>query len=108
MNSSAAVTSSFVGGSWSVEYEGRQHAFSTQQFRTDIDRYRRFRRHDWAYLQVTHEDLARPRALASKIHDELVRRGYDGPPPMFGRPWLAALRGGRTSRGAVAPQRHSA
>ncbi len=91
-----------------IEYEGRQHAFSTQQFRIDIDRYRRFRRHDWAYLQVTHEDLARPRALAGKIYDELVRRGYDGPPPVFGRRWLELFEPAETSRGAVALQRHSA
>jgi hypothetical protein len=90
-----------------VEYEGRQHAFSTQQFRIDIDRYRRFRRYEWAYLQVTHEDLARPRALVAKVYDELVRRGYDGPPPQFGPAWHR-LFGTPDPREPVDLQRHSA
>lgn len=94
-----------------VEYEGRQHAFSIKQFRTDIDRYGRFRRHDWAYLQVTAEHLANPRVFALRVYDELVRRGYDGPPPVFGSEWLALFEPAqrvRTRGGAVDLQPHSA
>jgi hypothetical protein len=70
-----------------VEYEGRQHALDVRQFARDIDRYGDFRTLGWAYHQVTSERLARPRVMVLRIHDELVRRGYDGPPPQFGRRW---------------------
>jgi hypothetical protein len=91
-----------------VEYEGRQHAFSTKQFGRDIERYRGFRHHGWAYLQVTQHDVARPKALAIRIHDELSRRGYDGAPPVFGRRWHSLFESAESSRGAVTLQRHSA
>lgn len=66
-----------------IEYEGRQHADDWRQFSRDIDRYAGFRRHDWEYIQVTKERLARPRALAMLVHHTLVQRGYLGPPPAF-------------------------
>ncbi|MCW2840297.1 MAG: hypothetical protein JWR55_1780 [Aeromicrobium sp.] len=75
-----------------VEYEGRQHALDTGQFNRDIDRYGSFRTLGWGYHQVTNERLARPRVMVLRIHDELVRRGYDGPPPEFGRLWNSLFR----------------
>ncbi|MGH1561505.1 hypothetical protein [Mumia sp. DW29H23] len=81
-----------------VEYEGRQHALDTAQFNGDIGRYGRFRRNDVAYLQVTQEVLARPRALVSAVHADLVARGYDGPPPVFGRDYRALFRKIRSRR----------
>lgn len=94
-----------------VEYEGRQHAFSSKQFHVDIERYARFRRHDWAYLQATAEQLANPKVFALRVYDELVRRGYTGPSPVFGPEWLALFEpaeSSQTSGSAVDSQRHSA
>lgn len=94
-----------------VEYEGRQHAFSTKQFHVDIDRYARFRRHDWAYLQATAQQLANPRVFVLRVYDELVRRGYTGPPPIFGPEWRALFEpaeGLRIPGLSVDSQRHSA
>jgi hypothetical protein len=72
-----------------VEYEGRQHALDIGQFARDIDRYAGFRRIGWDYCQVTNERLARPRSMVMSLHEQLVRRGYGGPPPVFGRRWAA-------------------
>ncbi|MRJ76440.1 hypothetical protein GEV29_07825 [Aeromicrobium sp. SMF47] len=70
-----------------VEYEGRQHAFDDAQFARDIDRYGAFRSIGWDYCQVTEARLARPRAMVLRVHDLLVKRGYDGPAPVFGARW---------------------
>lgn len=72
-----------------LEYEGRQHAEDAYQFGVDIERYRRLRRAGWDYLQVVAADLRRPRVLVERVHDELRRRGYDGPGPHFGAAWHA-------------------
>lgn len=85
-----------------VEYEGRQHALDVGQFTRDIDRYGAFRTLGWEYHQVTNERLARPRVLVLRVHDALVRRGYDGPAPVFGRQWEALFRPVRRPRKAAA------
>jgi len=70
-----------------LEYEGRQHAETAQQFGIDITRYARFRDAAVAYLQITNEMLQQPRALVLRIHRMLMDRGYDGPPPAFADRW---------------------
>jgi hypothetical protein len=70
-----------------LEYEGRQHAETVEQFGIDIARYAGFRDEQVAYLQITNEMLRQPRALALRIHRMLVDRGYDGPAPVFGARW---------------------
>jgi hypothetical protein len=85
-----------------IEYEGRQHAFDVTQFARDIDRYGGFRSLGWEYYQVTNERLARPRVMVLRIHEALVRRGYDGPPPVFGRRWNALCRPVRRRRACAA------
>lgn len=75
-----------------IEYEGRQHALDVAQFARDIDRYGGFRTLGWEYYQVTNERLARPRVLVLRVYEVLVRRGYDGPAPVFGRRWNALFR----------------
>lgn len=79
----------FLYLSWRLvlEYEGRQHALDPTQFGTDIVRYARLREAGFEYIQVTHEMLQQPRALVLRIHQTLVRRGYAGPDPVFGRRW---------------------
>ncbi len=79
---------------WSLvlEYEGRQHAETVEQFGIDIERYAGFRAASVAYLQVTNAMLGRPRALILRIHRMLVGRGYVGPTPVFGDRWASLFR----------------
>jgi hypothetical protein len=69
------------------EYEGEQHQLDRDQYVADIDRYGLYRRHDVGYVQLTKEVLGQPRVLVRRVHDALVLRGYDGPPPDFGPGW---------------------
>ncbi|PJJ53627.1 hypothetical protein CLV56_3118 [Mumia flava] len=70
-----------------VEYEGRQHAESPEQFGTDISRYEGFRDHHVAYVQITNARFSQPRATVLRVYRALVERGYDGPRPKFGARW---------------------
>lgn len=70
-----------------LEYEGRQHAESTAQFRRDIDRYAGFRRHGVEYLQITHEMKEKPRTMVMRVYSRMVELGYRGSEPVFGRRW---------------------
>lgn len=70
-----------------LEYEGRQHAESIEQFNRDITRYAAFRRHGIEYLQITEEMIARPKAAMLRIHARLRGLGYDGPAPVFADRW---------------------
>jgi hypothetical protein len=70
-----------------LEYEGRQHAESIQQFNRDITRYGAFRRHGIEYLQITEEMLTRPKGTMLRIHSRLVGLGYGGPAPVFADRW---------------------
>ncbi|MFC5675950.1 hypothetical protein ACFPQ8_00990, partial [Aeromicrobium endophyticum] len=70
-----------------LEYEGRQHAESREQFARDIARYAGFRDEGVAYLQITNQMLSRPRAMVGRVYGLLAERGYDGPPPVFADRW---------------------
>jgi hypothetical protein len=70
-----------------VEYEGAHHQTERGQYVADIDRYALYRRHDVHYVQVTSEKLRSPRAVVREVHECLVRGGYVGPAPDFGRTW---------------------
>jgi len=70
-----------------LEYEGRQHAESVQQYNRDITRYAAFRRHGVEYLQVTNEVFQKPKVMIQKIHVRMRELGYDGPAPIFGDRW---------------------
>lgn len=72
-----------------VEFEGRQHAVSTQQFQRDIHRYGGLRDGAWHYVQVTTRMLTQPRTTVLEVHRAMVRAGYEGPPPVFGDLWEA-------------------
>lgn len=76
-----------------LEYEGRQHAESTKQFRHDIDRYSGYRDNEVAYLQVTAAMTAQPTRTMQRVFDALIRQGYDGPPPVFGPRWGSLFQG---------------
>ena len=70
-----------------VEHEGAQHQEDRRQYNLDLGRYAWMRRHDVGYVQSTHEKLRHPRSLVGEVFAELVSRGYDGPPPVFGERW---------------------
>lgn len=72
-----------------VEYEGGQHFNDARQIVSDVDRYARFRRDGWEYVQVTSRILGRPQEMVRRVHRQLVARGYDGPAPVFGARWDA-------------------
>jgi hypothetical protein len=70
-----------------VEHEGSHHQEDRQQYNLDIGRYAWMRRQDVEYVQSTHEKLGNPRSLVGEVYVTLRRRGYDGPPPVFGERW---------------------
>lgn len=70
-----------------IEYEGRQHLTDIGQWNRDIGRYETLRDLGYSYIQVTHEMLRQPRALALRIHRKLVELGYEGAAPQFGARW---------------------
>jgi hypothetical protein len=70
-----------------LEYEGRHHAESAQQFNRDIHRYAAFRRHSVEYLQITNEMLQKPAVMVQRVHGRMRELGYDGPGPVFGDRW---------------------
>lgn len=85
------------------EYEGEQHQLDRDQYVADIELYRR---HGVGYVQLTKELLKQPRVLVRRVHEALVLRGYDGPPPDFGAGWdrlFARLSRGRSPSPAPAP-----
>jgi len=91
-----------------LEYEGRQHAETAEQFARDIERYAGFRDEAVAYLQITNRMLARPRTLMRQVHRMLVARGYDGPPPVFADRWNSLFQAVPATRsGALASKRSS-
>lgn len=92
-----------------LEYEGRQHAETSEQFAKDITRYAGFREESVAYLQVTNDMLRAPRQLVRRVHGMLAARGYDGGPPLFADRWASlfvpiAARGGGAAASKNASQ----
>lgn len=75
-----------------VEYEGSQHQEDRGQYNADIDRYATYRRHQVAYELITKERLRLPKATVRLVHQALVDRGYDGPPPDFDGLWLTLFK----------------
>lgn len=91
-----------------VEYEGTHHQEERGQYITDIDRFKAIRDHDYRYLQITKESLARPRRMVELVHDELCAAGYDGPAPVFGENWSVLFSRLSTVVGARRPRQRGA
>ena len=72
-----------------IEHEGRHHFTDPEQIRRDTWRYGLMRDHGIHYLQAHREILRRPRQYVTWVHQALVKRGYRGPAPNFGRRWRA-------------------
>ena len=100
-----------------IEVEGRQHFDDPAQVESDVHRYAGFRAFDISYTQVTGAMARQPITVVMHIHDALVARGYDGPPPRFEERWRdlghpipsAGLRwgGDSASVSALRPDAHS-
>lgn len=87
---------------FAIEYDGSHHQRDRSQYLKDIDRHAALREAGVHYEIVTKEHMRSPRALALMLHRRLVSRGYDGPPPDFGRRWQAVF---EKIRPSAAPQR---
>lgn len=90
-----------------LEYEGRQHAETVEQFGRDITRYAGFRDESVAYMQITNEMLKNPRTLIRRIHRMLVERGYDGPDPVFADRWRSMFEPIAVSRSGASASKKS-
>ena len=82
-----------------VEFEGVQHQDDRNQYTKDLDRYALMRAAGFPYVQATKEKLQRPSRLVHEVHRELVARGYDGQPPVFGERWRSLFRSLRAAVG---------
>lgn len=75
-----------------VEFQGGHHQEDRAHYVSDIERFQLFRDHGVPYVEVTHETLDRPKTLVGVVFRQLVRLGYDGPPPVFGDQWTGLFR----------------
>ena len=85
------VIGDLVYAAWGlvVEYEGHHHQEERAQYRSDIARFALLRKHAHRYVQITSEDLDKPRQAVRAVYKELVDAGYEGPAPRFGEQWRA-------------------
>lgn len=70
-----------------IEHEGGHHFTDAGQIKRDVWRYSIMRENDISYFQAHREMMRHPKAFVHAVHRALVRRGYGGPPPRFGREW---------------------
>lgn len=70
-----------------VEYDGRWHERSAEQRTTDRDKRERLEADGWLVIVVYDTDVRHPRAVVSRVHEALCRRGYAGPRPVFSDVW---------------------
>lgn len=75
-----------------IEHEGRHHFSDPDQVTRDVWRYAVMRDAGYEYVQVHRDILRRPKAYVLLVHRKLVERGYQGPPPRFGRRWDSLFR----------------
>jgi very-short-patch-repair endonuclease len=75
-------------GRWRVviEYEGDQHR-ERSQWNRDVWRHERLATDDHALVRITAERMRSPRAVVLGLHQVMVERGFDGPPPVFSPEW---------------------
>lgn len=66
-----------------IEYEGDHHRTDARTYGKDLLRYEALAAAGVLAIRVSKAHLRYPREVAARIHDALVSRGYDGPPPTF-------------------------
>lgn len=75
-----------------VEYDGRQHAENTQQWRRDVDRREELDRMGWRIIVVTSEGIFKePARTVARVFEVLRERGQAGLPKRAGDAWRAYL-----------------
>lgn len=82
----------FVDQGLVLEFQGGHHQEDRTQYVSDIERFQLFRDHGVPYIEVTRETLGRPKTLVGVVFRQLLRLGYDGPPPVFGDQWTNLFR----------------
>ncbi len=75
-----------------VEYDGRWHELSADERRWLRDRRERLEKLGWTVIVVYDTDLPKPALIVTRVHEALVRGGYDGPRPNFTARWHAMFR----------------
>ncbi|WP_229052963.1 hypothetical protein [Aeromicrobium sp. Leaf350] len=70
-----------------AEYEGGHHQTDRRQYLRDIERYADIRDLQLRYVQLTKETGRNLVSSVRRVYDALVKGGYDGPPPDFGKRW---------------------
>lgn len=72
-----------------VEYDGRQHAESTQQWSKDLKRREQLETEGWRIIVVTGQDLRTcPTDVLARVRDALQARGSRGLPATLSTDWL--------------------
>lgn len=80
---------SYPGFKLIIEYDGRQHAENTVQWRRDLSRREELDHLGWRLIVVTSEDLRdAPEAVLNRIRDALVDRGAVGVRRRFKTEWM--------------------
>lgn len=74
-----------------VEYDGWHHERSAGQRRVDIVRRESIEAEGWLVVVLTAEDLRSVPTLVGRVWRALVKRGYDGRPPVYSRADLEEL-----------------
>ncbi len=71
-----------------IEYDGRQHAFDTKQWGSDIGRREALDRLGWRLIVVRAEDVYRnPARTLCRVRDALLDCGAANVPTRFGAEW---------------------
>lgn len=71
-----------------VEYDGRQHAESTKQWHTDIERREELDRRNWRIITVTDDDLTHgPAQTLDRVAEAMRLCGVPGVPTRLKKEW---------------------
>lgn len=74
-----------------VEYEGDQHRTDPSVFADDLDRVAHLMASQVLVVRIAKIHMRTPRDVVHRVFTALTSRGYEGPPPHFGREWQEAF-----------------
>jgi hypothetical protein len=80
---------SYPGLKLIIEYDGRQHAENSGQWRRDLSRREELDRLGWRLIVVTSDDLRdAPEAVLNRVREALIDRGAVGIRRRFKTEWI--------------------
>jgi very-short-patch-repair endonuclease len=80
---------SYPGLKLIIEYDGRQHAENSAQWRRDLSRREELDREGWRLIVVTSDDLRdAPEAVLNRVREALIDRGAVGIRRRFKTEWI--------------------